>query len=217
MHGPRAGDARRDRSTTTAAIRPRNRRSPRRRPCPVSEAAGPRAGQREGGGRRRRRSRSRGRRASSQLAYHPNMKVESTTASRSLVTRPDDERAEPGPARPDPQPDHQHGGGRHRRATRRSSKIEGVGYQAAARRARRVELTVGYANRSSSTPPEGVTVAVPDPTHDRRHRRGQAGGRPVRRRDPRSAASPSRTRARASATRARSSAARKASRSPPGK
>lgn len=42
-------------------------------------------------------------------------------------------------------------------------KIEGVGYQAAMK-GKGVELTVGFANRILHTPPEGVTVAVPDPT-----------------------------------------------------
>ena len=42
-------------------------------------------------------------------------------------------------------------------------KIEGVGYQAASK-GKAVELTVGFANRVLLNPPEGVTVAVPDPT-----------------------------------------------------
>ena len=42
-------------------------------------------------------------------------------------------------------------------------KIEGVGYQAAMK-GKAVELTVGFANRVVHQPPEGVTVAVPDPT-----------------------------------------------------
>jgi large subunit ribosomal protein L6 len=42
-------------------------------------------------------------------------------------------------------------------------KIEGVGYQAAMK-GKGVELTVGFANRILHEPPEGVTVAVPDPT-----------------------------------------------------
>jgi large subunit ribosomal protein L6 len=45
----------------------------------------------------------------------------------------------------------------------RRLKIEGVGFQAAAK-GKGVELTVGFANRILHTPPEGVTVAVPDPT-----------------------------------------------------
>jgi large subunit ribosomal protein L6 len=42
-------------------------------------------------------------------------------------------------------------------------KIEGIGYQAAAKN-KGVELTVGYANRVLMIPPAGVTVDVPDPT-----------------------------------------------------
>jgi large subunit ribosomal protein L6 len=42
-------------------------------------------------------------------------------------------------------------------------KIEGVGFQAAAK-GKGVELTVGFANRITHEPPAGVTVAVPDPT-----------------------------------------------------
>lgn len=42
-------------------------------------------------------------------------------------------------------------------------KIEGVGYQAAMK-GKAVELTVGFANRIVHTPPDGITVAVPDPT-----------------------------------------------------
>ena len=42
-------------------------------------------------------------------------------------------------------------------------KIEGVGYQAALK-GKAVELTVGFHNRPLLTPPEGVTVAVTDPT-----------------------------------------------------
>ena len=42
-------------------------------------------------------------------------------------------------------------------------KIEGIGYQAAAKN-KGVELTVGYANRVLKIPPAGVTVDVPDQT-----------------------------------------------------
>lgn len=42
-------------------------------------------------------------------------------------------------------------------------KVEGVGFQAAAK-GKGVELTVGFANRITHEPPPGVTVAVPDPT-----------------------------------------------------
>lgn len=42
-------------------------------------------------------------------------------------------------------------------------KIEGLGFQARLDK-KAVELTVGYANKIVKTPPEGVTVTVPDPT-----------------------------------------------------
>ena len=42
-------------------------------------------------------------------------------------------------------------------------KVEGVGFQAAMD-GKAVVLTVGYANRIRHEPPEGITVAVPDPT-----------------------------------------------------
>jgi large subunit ribosomal protein L6 len=42
-------------------------------------------------------------------------------------------------------------------------KIEGIGYQARKDK-NKVVLTVGYANAVEMTPPEGVTVDVPDPT-----------------------------------------------------
>src|SRR5262245_55007768 len=45
----------------------------------------------------------------------------------------------------------------------RRLKIEGIGYQARMDK-KSVVLTVGYANAIELTPPEGVTVALPDPT-----------------------------------------------------
>ena len=42
-------------------------------------------------------------------------------------------------------------------------KIEGIGYQARMDK-KAVVLTVGYANAIEMTPPEGVTVELPDPT-----------------------------------------------------
>jgi large subunit ribosomal protein L6 len=42
-------------------------------------------------------------------------------------------------------------------------KIEGIGYQARMDK-KTVVLTVGYANAIELTPPEGVTVTLPDPT-----------------------------------------------------
>ena len=96
-------------------------------------------------------------------AYHRNMKVEYDDKAKVIkVTRPDDERANRA----------LHG------LTRsliqnmitgvvtgytKRLKIEGVGYQARLDKGS-VVLTVGYANAIIRTPPEGVTVAVPDPT-----------------------------------------------------
>jgi large subunit ribosomal protein L6 len=42
-------------------------------------------------------------------------------------------------------------------------KIEGVGYQAVAK-GKGVELMVGFANKPTFIPPEGITCTVPDPT-----------------------------------------------------
>lgn len=42
-------------------------------------------------------------------------------------------------------------------------KVEGIGFQAKMNK-KAVELTVGFANKISVLPPEGVTVEVPDPT-----------------------------------------------------
>ena len=44
-------------------------------------------------------------------------------------------------------------------------EIVGVGYQAQLRKANTVALQVGYANQVVMEAPEGVSVAVPDPTH----------------------------------------------------
>jgi len=94
-------------------------------------------------------------------SIHPNMKVDSD-GKTITVARPDDER----------QNRALHG------LTRalinnmvvgvttgytKRLKIEGVGFQAAMD-GKTVVLTVGYANRIRHTPPDGVTVAVPDPT-----------------------------------------------------
>jgi len=96
-----------------------------------------------------------------EITYHQNMKVESDGKTLK-VTRPDDDR----------QNRALHG------LTRalinnmvvgvttgytKKLKIEGVGFQAAAK-GKGVELTVGFANRIVHNPPEGLTVAVPDPT-----------------------------------------------------
>ena len=98
-----------------------------------------------------------------ELAYHRNMKVEYDEKGKAVrVSRPDDDR--------------------HNRAlhglTRslvanmvegvtkgfeKRLKIEGIGYQARMDK-KAVVLTVGYANAVTMTPPDGVTVAVTDPT-----------------------------------------------------
>jgi large subunit ribosomal protein L6 len=96
-----------------------------------------------------------------ELTYHPNMKVEAD-AKAVTVARPDDER----------QNRALHGLTRAlinnmvvgvTKGYEKKLKIEGVGFQAAAKGAG-VELTVGYANRITHMPPPGITVAVPDPT-----------------------------------------------------
>ncbi len=95
------------------------------------------------------------------FTHHPNMKVEAD-AKTIKVTRPDDDR----------QNRALHGLTRAlinnmvvgvTKGYEKKLKIEGVGFQAAAKGAG-VELTVGYANRIVHTPPKGITVAVPDPT-----------------------------------------------------
>jgi len=95
--------------------------------------------------------------------YHGSMKVEYDDKARVLrVIRPDDER----------QNRALHGLTRSlmnnmvqgvTKGYEKRLKIEGVGYQAAAK-GKGVELTVGYANRILKVPPEGVTVQVPDAT-----------------------------------------------------
>lgn len=96
-----------------------------------------------------------------EIAYHQNMKVESDGATVK-VTRPDDDR----------QNRALHGLTRAlinnmvvgvTKGYEKKLKIEGVGFQAAAK-GKGVELTVGFANRIVHNPPEGLTVAVPDPT-----------------------------------------------------
>ena len=96
-----------------------------------------------------------------EITYHPNMKVESDGKSLK-VTRPDDVR----------QNRALHGLTRAlinnmvvgvTTGYEKKLKIEGVGYQATMK-GTGVELTVGFANRILHTPPEGITVAVPDPT-----------------------------------------------------
>jgi large subunit ribosomal protein L6 len=92
---------------------------------------------------------------------HPNMKVESD-GKQIKVSRPNDER----------QNRALHGLTRAlinnmvvgvTQGYEKKLKIEGVGFQAAAK-GKGVELTVGYANRIYHEPPVGIAVAVPDPT-----------------------------------------------------
>ncbi|HEY2909625.1 MAG TPA: 50S ribosomal protein L6 [Gemmataceae bacterium] len=94
-------------------------------------------------------------------AVHPNMKV-AADAKAITVTRPDDER----------QNRALHGLTRAlinnmvvgvTTGYEKKLKIEGVGFQAAMD-GKVVVLTVGYANRIRHAPPDGVTVATPDPT-----------------------------------------------------
>src|SRR5262245_61041579 len=98
-----------------------------------------------------------------ELTPHPNMKIESD-GKQIKVTRPSDER----------QNRALHGLTRAlinnmvvgvTQGYEKKLKIEGVGFQAAAK-GKGVELTVGYANRIVHTPKpdSGVTVEVPDPT-----------------------------------------------------
>jgi large subunit ribosomal protein L6 len=94
-------------------------------------------------------------------AIHPNMKVASD-GKQVTVARPNDERLNRA----------LHGLTRAlinnmvvgvTKGYEKKLKIEGVGFQAAMK-GKAVELTVGFANRIVHTPPEGVAVAVPDPT-----------------------------------------------------
>src|SRR5262245_47356899 len=96
-----------------------------------------------------------------ELSHHPNMKVASDGKAIN-VTRPDDDR----------QNRALHGLTRAlinnmvvgvTKGYEKKLKIEGVGFQAAMK-GKGVELTVGYANRIVHNPPEGIAVAVPDPT-----------------------------------------------------
>lgn len=102
-----------------------------------------------------------GAKAKLETPVHPNMKVESD-GKQITVTRPDDAR----------QNRALHGLTRAlinnmvvgvTKGYEKKLKIEGVGYQAGMK-GKAVELTVGFANRILHTPPEGVTVATPDPT-----------------------------------------------------
>jgi large subunit ribosomal protein L6 len=102
-----------------------------------------------------------GKSAKLELAYHPNMKVESD-GKQVTVKRPDDNRENRA----------LHGLTRAlinnmvvgvTTGYEKKLKVEGVGFQAA-QKDKGVELTVGYANRIVHMPPAGITVTVPDPT-----------------------------------------------------
>ncbi|VTR99571.1 50s ribosomal protein l6 : 50S ribosomal protein L6 OS=Planctomyces limnophilus (strain ATCC 43296 / DSM 3776 / IFAM 1008 / 290) GN=rplF PE=3 SV=1: Ribosomal_L6: Ribosomal_L6 [Gemmata massiliana] len=96
-----------------------------------------------------------------EITAHPNMKIESD-GKVIKVSRPDDVR----------QNRALHGLTRAlinnmvvgvTKGYEKKLKVEGVGFQVAAK-GKGIELTVGYANRIVHNPPEGITVAVPDPT-----------------------------------------------------
>lgn len=95
-----------------------------------------------------------------ELAWHPNMKVESD-GKAVKVTRPDDERLNRS----------LHGLTRSliknmvegvTKGYEKRLKIEGIGYQAKLDK-KAVVLMVGYANNIIMNPPDGVTAEVPDP------------------------------------------------------
>ncbi len=167
---------------------------------------------RQGARRRRQGVRRRPQGAKLEQAFHRNMNVEFDENAKAIkVTRPDDDR----------QNRALHGLTRSLIANmvegvtkgyETTLKIEGIGYQARMDK-KAVVLTVGYANAVKLTPPEGVTVELPDATtivvKGRTSRRSASSRR-------RSATSGrrNRTRARASATRTSRSGARKASPSP---
>src|SRR5205085_3694521 len=97
-------------------------------------------------------------------AYHRNMTVQFDEAAKAVkVVRPDDDRLNRA----------LHGLTRSlianmvqgvTRGFEKKLVIEGVGYQARMDK-KSVVLTVGYANAITLTPPDGVTVALTDPTH----------------------------------------------------
>jgi large subunit ribosomal protein L6 len=99
-----------------------------------------------------------------ELVYHRAMKVEFDEAGKVVkVARPDDER----------QNRALHGLTRSLIANmvlgvtkgfEKRLAIEGIGYQARMDK-KSIVLTVGYANAIQLTPPDGVTVALTDPTH----------------------------------------------------
>jgi len=97
-----------------------------------------------------------------ELSYHKNMNVKYDEAKKAvLVERPDDERLNRA----------LHGLTRSlinnlllgvTKGFEKRLKIEGIGYQARMDK-KSVVLTVGFANPVTMTPPEGVTVELPDP------------------------------------------------------
>src|SRR6266581_2951681 len=96
-----------------------------------------------------------------EFAWHPAMKVESD-GKAVKVTRPDDERLNRA----------LHGLTRSlinnmvegvTKGYEKRLKIEGIGYQARMDK-KNLVLTVGYANAIEMVPPDGVTVALGDPT-----------------------------------------------------
>jgi len=104
-----------------------------------------------------------------QFAHHPKITVK-VDAKQIVVTRPDDDRRNRA----------LHGLTRAlinnmvvgvTKGYEKRLKIEGVGYQAVAKqgdvngkKVSGVELMVGFANRPTFLPPEGITCTVPDPT-----------------------------------------------------
>jgi large subunit ribosomal protein L6 len=98
-----------------------------------------------------------------EMQPHPNMKVTLDDQKKALqVTRPDDDRSNRA----------LHGLTRSllnnmiqgvTKGYEKRLKIEGIGYQARMDK-KAVVLTVGYANAIKHDPPDGVTVALPDPT-----------------------------------------------------
>jgi large subunit ribosomal protein L6 len=98
-----------------------------------------------------------------EMSYHPNMRVKHDDAKKAIeVTRPDNER----------QNRSLHGLTRSLIANmvngvvngfEKRLKIEGIGYQARMDK-KSVVLTVGYANAVTMSPPDGVTVELPDAT-----------------------------------------------------
>jgi large subunit ribosomal protein L6 len=95
--------------------------------------------------------------------YHPNMIVKYDAAAKQIVVeRPNDDRLNRS----------LHGLTRSlinnavtgvTKGFIKKLKIEGIGYQARIIDKKSIELSVGFANKIVLTPPEGVTVEVPDP------------------------------------------------------